>query len=384
MRKVLVCGAAFAATCVSAVAVPGGAHANAPLPTPAATPPATPPADGSGTTEPSGGPATGTPGSESPSASSTTLPESGPGAPDGEPDGTVTAQAVMVTPELPKFRTYAYGKAAAQKIDAYWRDGGPRATPRPVVLILHGGYWLQGDKGGGWKYFARRLTEEGFVVMSANYRLAPKAHWPAQRDDSLSALAFIKKHARVWNADPSRVAVIGSSAGGQLATQLGTLGTGTRLVRGVVALSPPNNPFLAYQDGAKAGATPSQRKLRRAVVDLMDCVPGARTEPGTGDLTGTEPDAGDAQDCWPRLDDASTVTHVSPGDAPMLLMHATGDFVPVEQSTGLAGALRAAGVEATVKTVEGRMHAAQLLSDESTYPTIVSWLKSRLKPGSGE
>jgi hypothetical protein len=65
-------------------------------------------------------------------------------------------------------------------------------------------------------------------------------------------------------------------------------------------------------------------------------------------------------------------------------MHATGDFVPVEQSTGLAGALRAAGVEATVKTVEGRMHAAQLLSDESTYPTIVSWLKSRLKPGSGE
>jgi acetyl esterase/lipase len=340
-----------------------------------------PPAGGSGTAGPSGGPET--PGTQSPSASSTTLPENGQGAPDGEPDGTVTAQAVMVTPELPKFRTYAYGKAAAQKIDAYWRDSGPRATPRPVVLILHGGYWLKGDKGGGWKYFARRLTEEGFVVMSANYRLAPKAHWPAQRDDSMSALAFIKKHAQVWNADATRVAVIGSSAGGQLATQLGTLGTGTRQVRGVVALSPPNNPFLAYTDGAKPGATPSQRKLRRAVVDLVNCVPGARTETGVEAGTGAGTGTGD-EDCWPRLDDASTVTHVSPGDAPMLFMHATGDFVPVAQSTGLAGALRAAGVEATVKTVEGHMHAAQLLEDEHTYPTIVSWLKKHLKPGSTE
>lgn len=373
MRKVLVCGAAFAATCVSAVAVPMGAHANAPAPTPSAAPshPAT------GEPGPAGGPAA--PGSESPSASSTTLPEGDRGAPDGEPDGTVTAQAVMVTPELPKFRTYAYGKAAAQKIDAYWRDAGPRAEPRPVVLILHGGYWLKGDKGGGWKYLARRLTEEGFVVLSANYRLAPKAHWPAQRDDSMSALAFVKRHARLWNADPARVAVVGSSAGGQLATQLGTLGTGTRQVRTVVALSPPNNPYLAYQDGAKPTASPKQAKLRRAVVDLMGCVPGAQSGTEADAGAGAELEVGAGADCWPRVDDASTVTHVSPGDAPMLLMHATGDFVPVTQSTGLAAALRAAGVQATVKTVKGDMHATQMLDDEHTYPTIVSWLKSHLK-----
>ncbi|XNL82583.1 alpha/beta hydrolase [Actinomadura madurae] len=271
----------------------------------------------------------------------------------------------MVTPELPKFRTYAYGRAPAQKIDAYWRDPGPRATPRPALLLLHGGYWLEGDKGGGWKYFARRLTEEGFVVLSANYRLAPKAAWPAQRDDALSALAFIKKHARVWNVDPNRVAVMGSSAGGHLATQLGTLGTGTRQVRGVIALSPPNNPYLAFQDGEKPAATPNQRKLRVAVTDLVRCVPGAAAAP----------------DCWTRLDDASTVTHVSAGDAPMLLMHATGDFVPVTQSTGLAGALRSAGVQTTVKTIEGEMHASQMLNDEQTYPTIVDWLKKHLRPG---
>ncbi|WP_240810170.1 alpha/beta hydrolase [Actinomadura sp. WMMA1423] len=360
MRKVLVCGAAFAATCVSAVTVPVGAHANTPAPTPSASAPSESP-----TGTPSGVPETGAPGGTgSPTASTAPTEENVPAGPGGEPDGTVTAQAVMVTPELPRFRTYAYGKAPAQKIDAYWRKPGPRATPRPAVLLLHGGYWLEGDKGGGWKYFARRLTDEGFVVLSANYRLAPKAQWPAQRDDALAALDFVKKHAPVWNVDPSRVAVMGSSAGGHLATQLGTLGTGTQQVRGVVALSPPNNPYLAFQDGAKPDAPFTQRKLRRAVVDLLHCVPGATAAP----------------DCWTKLDDASTVTHVSPGDAPMLLMHATGDFVPVTQSTGLASALRGAGVQATVKTVEGDMHASDMLGDEGVYPTILAWLKKRLNP----
>ncbi|TDD84901.1 alpha/beta hydrolase [Actinomadura darangshiensis] len=269
----------------------------------------------------------------------------------------------MVTPRLPRFRTYAYGKASAQKIDAYWRKAGPRATPRPAVLLLHGGYWLGGDKAGGWKYFARRLTEEGFVVLSANYRLAPRAQWPAQRDDALSALDFIKKNARLWNVDPDRVAVLGSSAGGHLATQLGALGTGTRQVRGVIALSPPNNPFLAFKDGAVPGAGPREQRLRQAVVDLVHCRPGTAA----------------AAACWTVLDDASTVTHVSAGDAPMLLMHATGDFVPVAQSTGLASALRGAGVQATVKTVKGDFHAAEMLEDENTYPTIVAWLKKHLK-----
>lgn len=363
VRKVLVCGAAFAATCVSAVTVPVGAHANEPAPSPSVSVPSVPSEPTEGT--PSGAPETGAPGTGSPAAPSATPTEGGPAGTDGEPEGTVTAQAVMVTPQLPRFRTYAYGKLPAQKIDAYWRKPGPRATPRPAVLLLHGGYWLEGDKGGGWKYFARRLTDQGFVVLSANYRLAPKAQWPAQRDDAMAALDFVKKHAQVWNVDPNRIAVMGSSAGGHLATQLGTLGAGTRQVRGVIALSPPNNPFLAFQDGAKPGASFTERKLRRAVVDLVHCVPGAAAAP----------------DCWTKLDDASTVTHVSADDAPMLLMHATGDFVPVTQSTGLASALRAAGVPATVKTIEGDMHASDMLGDEGVYPTILAWLKKRLNPG---
>ncbi|WP_245627798.1 alpha/beta hydrolase [Actinomadura oligospora] len=369
MRRVLVGGAAFAAACVSAASVPGNADAS-PLPTPGTTlgpvsPPTFPPPSGPENDDAGGNPSpTGTP-SETPStgtSSPTTTPSGTPGA---DPSATVTGKAVMVTPKLPKFRTFAYGKNARQRVDVYWQAANPKdkknkkAKARPGVFLLHGGYWLEGDKGS-WKYLARRLTAQGFTVFAANYRLATTAKWPAQRDDSLAALAFVRKHATSFNLDPSRVAVLGSSAGGLLATQLGTLDDGARRVRGVAALSPVNTPYLAFQDGGAMDATASQRKLRGAVDKLVGCEPG-----------------GAVTSCWNKLDDANAASHVSRGDAPMLLFHSARDFVPATQSTALAGALRTAGVPVTVKTVQGRMHGGALLIDPTVYPTLLAWLKAR-------
>ncbi|MWK33961.1 alpha/beta fold hydrolase [Actinomadura sp. J1-007] len=403
----MVCGAAFAATCISAVAVPATSQADPSDPGPSPSVTTTPPLVPSEEPEPGTGTPTGPAGTGSPTGPSGTPTDPAPptGSPSTEPsrsaapgtgsggaatDGVVSASAVMVTPRPPRQATYAYGRNSRQRIDAYWKPvpgqnpakpakgakakakgaknsrtrvqaqspARPKAKPRPAVLILHGGYWLEGDKGG-WKYFARRLTAQGFTVFSANYRLAPAAAWPAQRNDAAAALAFIKKNAKRWNVDPGNIVVVGSSAGGMLATQLGAYGEGAQRVRGVVALSPPNMPYLAYQDGAKPTATPGQRKLRRAVVDLIRCVPSQASLP-----------------CWKRVDDANTTSHVSAGDAPMLLMHSDEDLVPATQSTGLATALRAAGVPATVKVVEGKLHASALMNDEHVYPTILSWLKA--------
>ncbi|MXQ66115.1 alpha/beta fold hydrolase [Actinomadura rayongensis] len=275
----------------------------------------------------------------------------------------------MVTPDLPKFRTYAYGKNARQRLDAYWRAPvkSARAKPGPAVLLLHGGYWIEGDKRD-WKYVARRLAGDGFTVFAADYRLAgPHAVWPAQRDDALAALRFVKKNAKRWNVDPGRIAVVGSSAGGMLATQLGTYGEGAKQVRGVVALSPVNNPYLAFRQGEAPDASSRQAKLRRAVVDLLGCVPGA--------VPGTEDD----DLCWGRADDADAAVHASAGDAPMLLMHAAGDFVPVTHSTELASALRAAGVAATVRTVAGNGHGTAQLGDPGVYSRILAFLRARTR-----
>ncbi|WP_245679241.1 alpha/beta hydrolase [Actinomadura hibisca] len=436
MRKVLVCGAAFAATCISAVAVPTGAGAATPEPVPTpsdsvtATPtptlpelpdlpvepgePGEPEVPGTPTPTPSDSmsPAEG---SATPSPQQPTAPAPGATGGTGATTGSgsvVSAQGLMVTPKPPRTAHYAYGPNARQRIDAYWRPApaakaakkpvkpakptkpakpeerrtaatpkpgtsaapgtqdargaqgapaAPQAKPRPAILMLHGGYWLEGDKGG-WKYFARRLTNQGFAVFAANYRLTQSAQWPAQRNDTMAALDFIKKHAKKWNVDPNRIVIIGSSAGGMLATQAGTVGEGAQRVRGVVALSPVNTPYLAYQDGVKPTARPGQRKLKKAVVDLVHCVP----QPA-------------AAACWKRVEDANSAAHASAGDAPMLLMHSAGDFVPVTHSTGLASALRGVGVPVTVRTVPGAMHGSQLLNDENVYPEILSWVKARTR-----
>ncbi|MFF5260736.1 alpha/beta hydrolase fold domain-containing protein [Actinomadura viridis] len=351
------------------MAAPGGALAKAPEPTPTAVP--SPPAASPGlpgTPSATGTPMTpGTPDQASPTAAATGTPTGPAQSRAGAPDPVVSTRAVMVTPRPPKVVTYAYGKHPRQRLDAYWRAGTPTRAqaqgqaPRPAVLVLHGGSWLTGDKSS-WKYFARRLTAQGYTVFSANYRLATQAAWPAQRDDAVSAVEFIKKNAARWNIDPNRVVAIGSSAGGLLASQLGTYGDGASRVRGVLALSPVNTPYLAYQDGAKADATPGKRYLRRAVVDLVRCVP-SESDPA----------------CWKRVEDADASSHVSATDAPMLLMHATDELVPPTHSTGLAAALRGVGVPATVKVVPGTMHASELLNDPSVYPAILSWLKARTR-----
>jgi acetyl esterase/lipase len=274
-----------------------------------------------------------------------------------------TAEAFIVT--LPPLRTetYSYGARDDQKIDAYWRT--PERGAQPAILLLHGGYWLEGDKSS-WRNVARRLAGRGYAVFAADYRLSGAAPWPAQRDDAEAALAFLKRHAGRFNVDPSRVVVLGSSAGGHLATTLGTYGAGAQRVRGVIALSPVNSPYLGYVDGASPAATRAEEKLRRAVVQLVGC------DPQAGDLT-----------CWERMDDVAPATHADAGDAPILIMHSADEFVPAKHSTELVTALKARGVAAVMEVVPGSTHGAGIIHNPQAWDKIVSWMDSVAKPVAG-
>lgn len=126
--------------------------------------------------------------------------------------------------------TFAYGRDAAQRFDAYWPDAASPGGRQPGILLLHGGYWSGGDKAS-WRGTARRLAARGYAVFSANYRLSTHASWPAQRDDAVAALDHIQRNAWRFQLDQNRMVVIGSSAGGQLATVLGVAGAGR--IRGV-------------------------------------------------------------------------------------------------------------------------------------------------------
>lgn len=92
------------------------------------------------------------------------------------------------------------------------------ATPRPLLVYVHGGAWVLGFRRWQGRLLIRRLVRSGWVVVSIQYRLSPWATWPDHIIDVKRALAWAKRMAKSWNADPKRVALSGNSAGGHLAT----------------------------------------------------------------------------------------------------------------------------------------------------------------------
>jgi acetyl esterase/lipase len=117
----------------------------------------------------------------------------------------------------------AYGPEARNRLDI-WRD--PSTPPNaPVMLFIHGGAWVFGDKREQGRPMLHELLRHGFVIVSMNYRLAPAAPWPAQIHDATRALAWVKEHISEYGGDPERVVVSGASAGGHLAALLALTST---------------------------------------------------------------------------------------------------------------------------------------------------------------
>jgi len=110
--------------------------------------------------------------------------------------------------------TYATVDGQALKTDIFWPDG---EGPFPMVVNFHGGGWTKTDQEGFSEPMCKWLANQGYVVFNVSYRLAPKYIFPAQVNDALGAVIFAKHHAADYNGDPTRVAVMGDSAGGNLA-----------------------------------------------------------------------------------------------------------------------------------------------------------------------
>ncbi len=110
----------------------------------------------------------------------------------------------------------------------YWGDGDdrhmldilvPRANPpegAPVLVFIHGGAWILGDKREQGIPLMHELVSRGWICASINYRLSPRATWPAHIVDCKRAVAWVREHIAEYGGDPGFVAVSGGSAGGQL------------------------------------------------------------------------------------------------------------------------------------------------------------------------
>ena len=114
--------------------------------------------------------------------------------------------------DRPAVYDVAYGPAERHRLDIYPAD----RAGAPVVLFLHGGGFVGGDKRGDPVFYGnvgRYFAAHGFLAVLANYRLAPAASWPSGIEDVTAAVDWITRHAADHGGDNARIVLIGQSAG---------------------------------------------------------------------------------------------------------------------------------------------------------------------------
>ncbi|CAN5620460.1 hypothetical protein BH23GEM7_BH23GEM7_23530 [soil metagenome] len=263
--------------------------------------------------------------------------------------------------------TYAEMDGQVQRLDIAWPE---HVGPHPLVVLIHGGGWSAGDRSA-YHSSMRLLAGQGYAAASVSYRLvaAPRNVFPAAVEDVRCAVRWLRANAATYDIDPSRIAALGSSAGGHLAAMLGTAADVEALdgacplrdfspaVSAVVAIAAPH-------DIRTAGALDSGQ---RSMVE---------------NFLGARPEADPARALL-----ASPAVHASAGDPPFLLIHGTADeVVPIRQSRSMRDSLRSAGVPATLIELPGVGHSVPEFSAEPRFRastcTILQFLRERLRPGS--
>jgi acetyl esterase/lipase len=131
----------------------------------------------------------------------------------------------------------------------------------PWVMVVHGGGWDSGDSEQ-LADLNSYLAGIGYGVVSISYRLAPESQWPAAKEDALAALRYVRENAATMGLDPERWAILGRSAGGQIA---GTVAYSAPLAdrpKALIAFYTPTDMTFGYEVGEENDILGSRKIIR--------------------------------------------------------------------------------------------------------------------------
>lgn len=258
--------------------------------------------------------------------------------------------------------TYATVDGIALHLDVAKPDKGE--GPFPLVVCVHGGAWQAGNRGGHHRTIDL-LARKGFVAATIQYRLAPRAKYPAQIEDVRAAVRFLRDKAKEWNIHPDKVAALGDSAGGHLSLLVGLMDapTGEKVssrVQAVVNYYGPTD-FRVW-------------KLPEVGDKLLVLGLKKNSDELLKDFLGTS----DRKD--PIMKTVSPVTYIDAKDPPVLTFQGTIDpLVPPEQARLLHKALDLAGVPNHLEILEGMTHGWGGATRERTDRMTLEFLEKYLK-----
>lgn len=222
---------------------------------------------------------------------------------------------------------FGAGTPVPLRLDLF-EPAGDTASFRPVVVLVHGGGFISGNRNdANLVELARRLARRGFVTASISYRLRTEAQVAADPvgtirdavDDAKAAVRWLRSQAAPYRLDVTRFAIGGASAGGY--TALG----------------------VAYLEGEGSSGTLGESSAVRAVASF-----------------------------WGGM---INVSEIEPGEAPLFLVHGTTDaVVPYSQATNLQARAQAVGVPVELRTMTGAGHTYWVPMGE-----YVEWLSAFLR-----
>ena len=234
--------------------------------------------------------------------------------------------------------------SSAQKLDIYLPEEG--RGPFPVIVAIHGGAWMFGDKGDTIFPLAEGVTR-GYAMVSINYRLSGEAIFPAQIHDVKAAIRWVRAHADEYGFDPAWIAAWGDSAGGHLASLAG-VSAGVKALEDLSLGNPEQScalqavidwygptDFLKMDEQLEAsGLWPADHSEARSPESRLLGAP----------ITAIPE----------RVKAANPETYVTSEAPPFFIQHGTRDhIVPVQQSINLAARLK----HVTLDLLEGADHA---------------------------
>lgn len=241
----------------------------------------------------------------------------------------------------PTHKDVAYNDThPAQKLDVYLAESD---KPTPVMVFIHGGGWRAGSKSRVPAWLLDGVRQGKFSVVSVEYRFTDVAPHPAQVNDCLRAIQFVRSKASAWNIDPRRIGVTGGSAGGHLSLWVA--------VHDDVAKPDSADP-VARQSSRVACAVDFAGPTDWSLLSTLD-----HQHPAYRQLLGYEPGTPAEDMDEEAKKDVSPITFVSADDPPILIVHGDRDVtVPVQHARNMYQRLRDAGVTVELQVVEGANH----------------------------
>jgi acetyl esterase/lipase len=289
---------------------------------------------------------------------------------------TVSAGAVAML-AVPMLATSSPAFAAGVKVVSnvtYWSNPGDKLDEYlpttkankaiPAMIFIHGGAWNGGDKAEWASYASNFVASTGWPAFNINYNTGSTALFATEPQDVAAAIDWVKAHAKTFNVDPSRIGLIGDSAGGHLAMLAGTTGsgpaTGSGRVKLVVSWSGLSDLPLVTRD-AGCFDTPCDYTSTTQWIGSVT----QNFERGT--LAPAMPDQ------WAAT---SPVALVDPTDAQMLLFNSSNEMVNIDQLNGMEAKLASNGVPVQTVTYDGTSHGMGYAS--KAWPATLTWVKTRL------